>query len=115
MQGDVLSPLVSSNMVDKNIGKVALETGNTYMYKNIVEIPPLTMQDDTLGICVCGLKSKQMSQFLNTRTAVMNLQFGQEKCETMHIGKVYNSDICCEMSWDSWTECLVINEKEKNI
>ena len=31
----------------------------------------------------------------------------------MHIGKVYNSDICCEMSWDSWTECLVINEKEK--
>ena len=27
MQGDVLGPLVSSNMVDKNIGKKALETG----------------------------------------------------------------------------------------
>ena len=39
MQGDVFC-LVSSNMVDKNIGKVALVTGNTYKYKNIVEIPP---------------------------------------------------------------------------
>ena len=36
MQGDVLSPLVSSNMVDKHIGKKALETGNVYLYKNKV-------------------------------------------------------------------------------
>ena len=57
MQGDVLSPLVSSNMVDKHIGKMAVITGNTYMYKNIVEIPPLTMQEDTLGISNCGIKS----------------------------------------------------------
>ena len=34
MQGDVLSPLVSSNMVDQHIGKKAIETGNTYLYKN---------------------------------------------------------------------------------
>ena len=33
MQGDVLSPLVSSNMVDKHIGKKALETGQVYLYK----------------------------------------------------------------------------------
>ena len=26
MQGDMLGPLVSSNMVDKNIGKAAIET-----------------------------------------------------------------------------------------
>ena len=57
MQGDVLSPLVSSNMVDKNIGKMAVITKNTYMYKHIVEIPPLTMQEDTLGISNCGIKS----------------------------------------------------------
>ena len=48
MQGDVLSPLVSSNMVDKYIGKKALETGQVYLYKNKVEIPPLAMVDDTL-------------------------------------------------------------------
>ena len=34
IQGDVLSPLVSSNMVDKFIGKEALRTGQTYFYKN---------------------------------------------------------------------------------
>ena len=39
MQGDVMSPLLSSNMVDKNIGKVA--TGHIYLYINKVEIPPL--------------------------------------------------------------------------
>ena len=33
MQGDVLSPLVSSNMVDRNISKIAIITKNTYMYK----------------------------------------------------------------------------------
>ena len=53
MQGDVLSPLVSSNMVDKHIGKEALKTGQTYLYKNKVVIPPLAMQDDTLGISQC--------------------------------------------------------------
>ena len=47
MQGDVLSPLVSSNTVDRNISKVAKETGKVYRYKDKVEIPPLTMQDDT--------------------------------------------------------------------
>ena len=31
MQGDVLSPLVSSNMVDQYIGKKALETGQIYL------------------------------------------------------------------------------------
>ena len=77
---------------------------------------PLTMQDDTLGISVCGVRSKQMNQFLTTRTAIMKLQFGQEKCEKMHIGKTYNSDICPEMSVDSWKEKLIGNEmKEKEI
>ena len=51
MQGDVLGPLLSSNMVDQHIGKVALETEHIYMYKNTVIIPPLTMQDDTLTQC----------------------------------------------------------------
>ena len=34
MQGDVLSPLLSSNMVDRNLSHMAITTGNTYMYKN---------------------------------------------------------------------------------
>ena len=78
MQGDVLGPLVSSNMVDKHVGKMAMKTGNFYTYKNKVSIPPLAMVDDTLGISLCGIKTKQMSEFLNRRTNLMNLQFGCE-------------------------------------
>ena len=32
MQGDVMSPLVSSNMVDENITKIAMATQNFYIY-----------------------------------------------------------------------------------
>ena len=109
MQGDVLSPLMSSNMVDRNISRVALETGNTYLYKNKVKIPPLTMQDDTLGISICGYQSKQMNTFLNTRTNIMNLQFGSEKCDQMHIGKHHNQDICHMLYVDSWKESITEN------
>ena len=109
MQGDVLSPLVSSNMVDRNIGISALITGNIYMYKNKIPIPPLMMQDDTLGISECGFKSKEMNNFLNTRTNIMNLQFGSEKCEKIHIGKKQNKDICSTFSVDSWKEIKVEN------
>ena len=78
LQGDVLAPLISSNMVDKNIGLPAMISNNVYLYKNKVLIPPLTMQDDTLGISQCGFKSKKMNNFLNTRTNIMGLQFGSE-------------------------------------
>ena len=63
MQGDVLRPLLSSNMVDKHVGRMASETGNIYMYKNTIEIPPLAMQDDTLGISECGIKTTSMNSF----------------------------------------------------
>ena len=49
MQGDVISPLVSSNMVDENISKMAVATHNFYLYTNLVPLPPLLMQDDTLA------------------------------------------------------------------
>ena len=78
MQGDVLGPLVSSNMVDKYVGERAMETGQIYMYKNKVKIPPLVMQDDILSISECGFKSRKMNQFLNTETKLINLQFGSD-------------------------------------
>ena len=107
MQGDVLGQPLSSNMVDKNIGEPSFKTGNVYMYKEKVPIPPLTMVDDTLGISVCGVKSVKMNNFLNTRTNLMNLQFGCDKCEKLHIGKKQNNDICPELTVDSWKEELI--------
>ena len=111
LQGDVLAPLISSNMVDKNIGVPALNTDNVYLYKNKIVIPPLTMQDDTLGISVCGYKSRKMNNFLNTRTQIMGLQFGSEKCEKLHIGKKHvNKYICTDFEVDIWKDHLVQKE-----
>ena len=105
LQGDVLAPLISSNMVEKHIGVPAMVTNNVYLYKNKVVIPPLTMQDDTLGVSECGFSSKQMNNFLNTRTKIMGLQFGSEKCEKMHIGKrPYNAYICTDLEVDIWKD-----------
>ena len=113
MQGDVLGPLVSSNMVDKYVGERAMETGQIYMYKNKVKIPPLVMQDDILIISECGFKSRKMNQFLNTQTKLMNLQFGSDKCEHMHIGKKINQDICSSHSVEAWKSVLVKSGNNK--
>ena len=106
MQGDVISPLVSSNMVDENISKMAVATQNFYLYTNLVPLPPLLMQDDTLAISTCGNKTRQMVEMLNTCTNIMCLQFGRDKCVKMHIGKRHNSDICHELTIDARDEVV---------
>ena len=40
MQGDVMTPPLSSNFVDSNIVKPAIRTENIYLYKNKGPIPP---------------------------------------------------------------------------
>ena len=115
MQGDVLSPLMSSNMVDKNIGKVAISARNVYMYKNKVEIPPLMMQDDTLAISVCGFRTTKTNTLINTRTNIMGLQFGRDKCVKMHIGKTLNKDICTDCKVDAWKDKLIVQDGQDKL
>ena len=111
LQGDVLAPLISSNMVDKNIGVPAMNTNNVYLYKNKIVIPPLTMQDDTLGVSVCGFKSRKMNNFLNTRTQIMKLQFGSDKREKLHIGKIYvNANIFADFEVNVWQDKIMQKE-----
>ena len=110
LQGDVLAPMLSSNMVDKNIGNEAIKSENVYLYKDKVVIPPLMMQYDTLGITQCGFKGRKMNNFLNTRTNIMGLQYGTNKCEKMHIGKrEKNEDVCVKFDVDSWEDKVVQN------
>ena len=98
-------------MVDKNIGVPAMNTNNVYIYKNKIVIPPLTMQDDTLGVSVCGFKSRKMNNFLNTRTKIMKLQFGSDKCEKLHIGKRHiNTNICADFEVDVWQDKIMQKE-----
>ena len=62
------------------------------------------MVDDTLGISVCGFQTDKMAEFLNRRTNIMNLQFGCQKCDKLHIGKIQNDDLCPTLTIDSWQE-----------
>ena len=102
-------------MVDRNIARIAIETKNIYMYKGQVEIPPLIMQDDTLSVSTCGYKTTKINNLVNTRTNIMGLQFGREKCVKMHIGKTKNLDICIGSEVDSWREIITKNEDDKKL
>ena len=115
MQGDVMAPLMSSNFVDVNIVKTAVRTKNIYMYKDKVPIPPLIMQDDTLTISACGMKTLSMNTMINTSANIMGLQFGSDKCVKIHMGKNLNSDICGKGRVDAWNEEIVVTETGEEI
>ena len=69
------------------------------------------MQDDTLGISVCGYRSQKMNTFLNTQTNFMGLQFGRDKCQKMHIGKRHrNSEFCKDGKVDAWEDVIQNDE-----
>ena len=91
MQGHVMDPLMSSNSAYVNILKSAVNSGNIYMYKDKVPIPPLIMQDDTLTKRACGIKTQSMNTMINPCSNVMELQFGSDKCVKLHTGKNHNS------------------------
>ena len=58
-----------------------------YSYKGLVGVTPLSMVDDIACISVCELETVQMNGFINAKTNVKKLRFGEQKCHIMHIGK----------------------------
>ena len=86
MQGEIFGPLCCSVQVD-TFGKECIqEKKHLYNYKNEVGVPPLAMVDDLLCISTCGLKSVEMNAYINAKTNVKKLQFGETKCHKMHVG-----------------------------
>ena len=68
------------------------------------------MQDDTLAVSKCGYQTTKMNTFLNTRTNIMGLQFGRDKCVRMHIGKRKNYNICGECKVDAWKDEVITHK-----
>ena len=100
MQGENLAPLECSVQVD-SFGKECLTNKkNLYLYRSNVEIPPLSMVDDLLCISECGNKSIKMNAFINTKTNIKKLQFGESKCFRIHIGR--NVDYCPDLFINKW-------------
>ena len=86
MQGEIFGPLCCSVQV-YTFGKECMkENKHLYSYKNEVGVPPLAMVDDLLCISTCGLKSVEMNAYINAKTNVKKLQFGETKCHKMHVG-----------------------------
>ena len=112
MQGDILSPLISSLQVD-TIGKECLEENkHLYYFKNVVPIPPLGMVDDLLTISECGYKTKLMNEFINFKTGTKRLQFGASKCIKMHIGQDKSETLCKDLYVGEW-KTEVVEDPEK--
>ena len=107
MQGDVLSPLISSLQVD-TMGKECFEKKkHLYYFKNVVPIPPLGMVDDLLTISECGYQTKLMNEYINFKTATKRLQFGPSKCIKMHIGKKHSETLCQDLHVGEWKNEVV--------
>ena len=101
-QGDIFGPLLCSKTVDC-FGKECLEDQKyTYLYKGEVEIPPLSMVDDLLCISECGYKTTMLNTFLKVKTNCKKLQFGENKCKKLHVGKYCEEFKCQDISVDSW-------------
>ena len=92
-QGGAWGPMECSVSID-TLGKLCTERGeNLYKYKELVNIVPLAMVDDLLGIAPCGIKSLEMNTFINTQIEMKRLKFhtpdaqGKTKCHKMHVGR----------------------------
>ena len=62
-----------------------------YNYKDQVEVLPLAMVDDLVGIANCGHSSLALNTFINSQIELKKLTFhtpdanGKSKCNVMHV------------------------------
>ena len=111
IQGDVFGPILCSKQVD-TFGQECLQKSNyTYMYRGVVEIPPLSMVDDVLTISECGYKTSIIHGYMKMKTDGKKLQFGADKCKKMHIGKFCECYKCQILKVDYWKE-IEVKDKE---
>ena len=58
-----------------------------FLYKNMVQVPPLGMIDDIASFAECNVDSLKTNAIINSKIESKKLEFGQSKCFTIHIGK----------------------------
>ena len=100
MQGETLAPLECSVQVD-TFGKECLQQNKLlYFYRGKVGIPPLALMDDVASISRCGIESVKMNSYLNAKTNLKRLQYGEDKCHKLHVGR--KNETCPELYIDTW-------------
>jgi hypothetical protein len=72
-----------------------------YLYKGMVRVLTLSMEDELLGIATCGNKSVALNTFINTHIEMKKLKFhtadttGKSKCHKIYVGK--QNQLCPEL------------------
>ena len=94
-----------------------------YKYKDKVEVVPLAMVDDLIGVANCGFESVSLNCYINTQIELKKLTFhtpddkGKSKCNFMHIGsktgvcpqlKVHGENMN-EISHDTYLGDIIMN------
>ena len=87
MQGVTWSPLKCSCVVDKVGADCLTEHKYVYVYKEKVEITPLSYVDDLLALVECGVKSVETNSYINRKIECHKLWFGEAKCHSIHVGE----------------------------
>ena len=103
LQGEVWGPTLASNQVD-TLGKEMLEEDASFMfrYKGYIPVPILGMVDVVIGVTLAGYKSAQLNSYINVKTADKYLQFGQDKCKAMVVGKRVETFHIPNLTVDTW-------------
>ena len=101
-QGDPWGSMQCGIMID-GFGKERLNPNlEPYCYKGKLPMPLLGMVDDILMISSSGYKTRRLNAFINVKTAVKRLQFGQDKCHVLHVGKKIPEYKKIELFVDGW-------------
>ena len=109
MQGETLAPLECSVQVD-TLGKECVEEDkHMFVYKKTVKVPPLSMVDDIIAVSKCGSDTVETNAFLNAKTNVKKLQYGETKCVKMHVGS--DKTVCPDLNIDTWKVKSVKNHE----
>jgi hypothetical protein len=91
LQGSVFGPIKCSVQMD-TLGRDCLQTGDgIYSYKNIIDVPPLAMIDDVLGISKCGEKSIELNSIVNVKIESKKMRLSDTKCFKILISRVYKT------------------------
>ena len=91
MQGTVFAPIKCSIQID-TLGRDCLANGDgLYEYKNIVEVPGLSMVDDLVGVTTCSDEAVKLNAIINVKIESKKLRFSNTKCFKLHIGNKSNN------------------------
>jgi hypothetical protein len=70
---------------------IAFQVGMVFIViKNIIDVPPLAMIDDVLGISKCSDESIEMNSIINVKIEAKKLRLNEKKCYKIHIAKKSN-------------------------